>query len=751
MLGMLALAWWYGLQRLDAERQLILRNAQAQQQNLAAIVAENLAQIIDRGRLMALASAELQERKGLELNSAMSLVRTADKVYLRIALYDRQLRPLFASTPGRLNAESSAALRTLSDKPTDAEVFLLPDGKHGEQSWQIPLYFPLADEAGRSNGGLLAILDLGYFLGLYQHIEIGHSGLIHIVSRDGDELIEARREGLALKTQSRPPSALPAGAESAGSISGRLFDDGLVYLSSYQPLKRYPFTVAVSRSQDDILGEHQANRSRFFAILGLCTAAIAFAAWWIAFSLRQQTQLLAALEQADGENRQLIVRLEEEKRRAFELAAHDPLTGLPNRRMFHELVGSHLNHAKRSRRHYALMYLDLDRFKSINDSLGHHVGDLLLQAVAERLRQTLRESDVIARLGGDEFAVLLTRLETPNDCSAVAEKLIQSIVEPLLLEGHTLHTSPSIGIALYPRDGADIATLCRHADAAMYQSKQAGRSRFSYYDPSLNQGGDRSRRLEHALPDAIANGELTLHFQPRVRLEDYRIVGLEALIRWIHPELGLIYPGDFLTLAERNEYLPRLEYWVIASCCRQIADWRADGLPVPRVAINLSGHLLRTGDLPRQLSAALSQYGLHAGDIEIEIAERTLLDLPAEAAASALGALAGQGFRLTLDNAGHGISNLNHVRTLPLHAIKIAPALVGNIRNSTDDGAIVASIITLAHNMKLRVIAEHVEMLDQLVHLKTAGCDEAQGYLLSRPVAAEDASRLLLETTLAPL
>ena len=751
MLGMLVVAWGYGLQRLDAERQLILRNAQAQQQNLAAIVAENLAQIIDRGRLMALASAELQGRKGLDLNSAMSLVRTADKVYLRIALYDRQLHTLFASTPGRLNAESAAALRSLIDKPAAAEVFLLPDGKHGEQSWQIPLYFPLADEAGRSNGGLLAILDLGYFLGLYQHIEIGRSGLIHIVSRDGDELIEARREGLALKTQSRPPSALPAGAEKAGSLSGRLFDDGQVYLSSYQPLNRYPFTVAVSRSQDDILGEHQASRSRFFAILGLCTAAIAFAAWWIAFNLRQQTQLLTALEQSDGENRLLIRRLEEEKRRAFELAAHDPLTGLPNRRMFHELVNSHLNHAKRSRKHYALMYLDLDRFKAINDTLGHHIGDLLLQEVAERLRLSLRESDVIARLGGDEFAVLLTRLETPNDCSAVADKLIQNIAQPLVLEGHALHISPSIGIALYPRDGADIAALCRHADAAMYQSKQAGRRQYTFYDPSLNQGGDRSRRLEHALPDAIANGEMTLHFQPRVRLEDYRIVGLEALIRWTHPEFGLIYPGEFLPLAERNELLPKFEYWVVAACCRQIADWRADGVPVPRVAINLSGHLLRTGDLPRQLSAALSQYGLQTGDIEIEIAECTLLELPAEAAAITLGTLAGQGFKLTLDNAGQGISNLNHVRTLPLHAIKIAPALVGNIRNNTDDGAIVASIITLAHNMKLRVIAGSIEMVDQLVHLKTAGCDEAQGYLLSRPVAAEDARRLLLETTLAPL
>ncbi len=751
MLGMLVVAWGYGLQRLDAERQLILRNTQAQQQNLAAIVAENLAQIIDRGRLMALASAELQGRKGLDLNSAMSLVRTADKVYLRIALYDRQLHTLFASTPGRLNAESTAALRALIDKPAASEVFLLPDDKHGEQSWQIPLYFPLADEAGRSNGGLLAILDLGYFLGLYQNIEIGRSGLIHIVSRDGDELIEARRAGLALKTQSRPPSALPAGAENAGSLSGRLFDDGQVYLSSYQPLKRYPFTVAVSRSQDDILGEHQANRSRFFAILGLCTAAIAFAAWWIAFSLRQQTQLLTALEQSDGENRLLIRRLEEEKRRAFELAAHDPLTGLPNRRMFHELVNSHLNHAKRSRKHYALMYLDLDRFKAVNDSLGHHIGDLLLQEVAECLRQTLRESDVIARLGGDEFAVLLTRLETPNDCSAVADKLIQNIARPLVLEGHALHISPSIGIALYPRDGADIAALCRHADTAMYQSKQSGRSRFTFYDPSLHQGGDRSRRLEHALPDAIANGELTLHFQPRVRLEDYRIVGLEALIRWTHPEFGLIYPGDFLSLAERNEHLPKFEYWVIAACCRQIADWRADGVPVPRVAINLSGQQLSIGNLPRQLSSALSQSGLHASDIEIEIAERTLLDLPTEAIAGALAGLASQGFRLTLDNAGQGISNLNHLRALPLHAIKIAPALVGNIRNSTDDGAIVASIITLAHNMNLRVIAGNVEMVDQLVHLKTAGCDEVQGYLLSRPVAAEDAARLLLETTLAPL
>ncbi len=752
MLGMLAVAWWYGLQRLNTERLLILGNAQAQQQNLATIIAENLAQIIDRGRLMALASAEVQERRGLDLNSAMSLVRTADKVYLRIALYDRQVRPLFASTPGRLGAEGETALHALTAAGmADAEVIVLPDGKRSEQSWQIPLYFPLRDEAGRSNGGLLAILDLGYFLGLYQRIEIGRSGMIHVISRAGEELIEARREGMTLKSQARPPSALPANEETAGSVAGRLFDDGGYYLASYQPLKRYPFTVAVSRSQDDILSEHQTNRQRFFTILWLCTAAIIFASWWIAFSLRQQAQLLSALEQADGENRQLIRRLEEEKRRAFELAAHDSLTGLPNRRMFHELVNSHLNHAKRSRKHYALMYLDLDRFKAINDSLGHHVGDLLLQEVAARLQLSLRESDVIARLGGDEFAILVTRLESAGDCSAIADKLIQSIGQPLTLDGNHVSTSPSIGIAIYPRDGSDIGTLCRHADAAMYQSKQAGRSRFTYYDPSLNQGNHRTQHLEHALPRAVTNGELTLHFQPRVCLENYGIVGVEALARWRHPEFGLIYPGEFLPLADKSNYLPLLEYWVIAAGCRQIVEWRSNGLVVPPLAINLSPRLLNTNDLPRQLNAALSQYGLHPGDIEIEIAESTVLKLQDGSADAALAMLATQGFRLTLDNAGHGISNLHHLRTLPLHAIKISPALVGNLRNSTDDDAIVASIITLAHNMKLRVIAEHVEMLDQLVHLKTAGCDEAQGYLLSRPVAAEEAGRLLRERTLAPL
>jgi diguanylate cyclase (GGDEF)-like protein len=411
---------------------------------------------------------------------------------------------------------------------------------------------------------------------------------------------------------------------------------------------------------------------------------------------------------------------------------------------------SHLTQAKRSRKHYGLMYIDLDRFKSVNDTLGHHVGDLLLQVVAARLRSALRESDVIARIGGDEFSVLLTGLDSVDDIAVIAGKIIQSISQPCPnLDGHELRVSPSIGIAVFPQDGHKMEKLSRHADAAMYQSKQAGRGRFTFYDPALNPTNDRQFELEQSLPGAIANHELILYFQPKVRLSDLRIVGMEALVRWQHPTHGLILPGEFIPMAETTGLDVPLGDWVADACCRQLAQWQAQGLaPIP-VAINVSARQLVDAQLPRRIAGFLASHGVDASLLEVEITEGSLV-ASIDVANKVLHDLESLGVTIALDDFGNGYSSLAYISTLPIHTIKIDRSFINDIRNNPQNVAIVDSIVTLAHKLKMRVIAEGVEVLDQLIHLKTIGCDEVQGYLLSRPVPAEAARKLIAQSILTP-
>ena len=750
----LATTWGVVLNRLESEEALLLQAATRQQESVALIAAENLSQVLDRGRLMALTAADALADGRTEAARKLNGMLAVDSAYLRVSLFDRRQRRVFTSS---WSDEPSAIRKAIGEmvdsrSGTAVAVRLVPAG-NAEFAWQVPVLFPVgkAGNDGRQDGVLLTVLDLGYLLGLYRNIDIGRSGRIHVLADDGRPLAEMDRAGLVLD----PPAIGQRGAGGAGAVPVTRIDSpsaaGGERLVSYHPVERFPLLVAVSRD----VAELRAARADAHlwikrTLIGL-SVAIALAVLWAAFNMRRQYQLLESLKKANCGNRALIGKLEEEKRRAFQLAAHDHLTGLHNRRLFNELVASHLAIAKRSHKHYALMYLDLDRFKGINDTLGHHIGDMLLKTISNRLRDALRDSDVIARLGGDEFAVLATGLDSIDDAALIAAKLVAVVCEPCTnLDGHDLQVGASIGIAIFPRDGRNADMLCRHADAAMYESKRAGRGCFTFYDAALNPAGEWQFSVEQRLPRAIADGELVLHFQPKVRLPDFRITGLEALVRWQHPEHGLIYPKDFITIAESSGHIVELGKWVAEACCRQLAAWRAEGLATVPIAFNVSARQLLDAHLPSFIASTLAAHEIEGTLLEIEITETALVD-SIEAAGIALAALEDLGLRIALDDFGNGFSNLSYIRSLPIHALKIDRSFVSDLRNRPDDAVIVDSIVSLAHNLKMKVIAEGVESLGQIIHLKAAGCDEIQGYCLSRPVPADAARALVARAILEPV
>ena len=727
------------------------RNSQARQESLAIIISENFNRALDQARIFSVASSEWFDGNRTDASKRLTAMCSANQLFLRIALYDETSRKVYESSPDADSSSLTMAIeRRLSNPALTTGLELVPPEDSLTRAWQINLLLPVNDKDGRNHGLLLAVLDLGYVLGLYRDVDIGKSGAIQILLSNGNEIARARMGGLEYTQGTWQTALFPPNHGDQGSVVADYFGDTHSYIASYKHLPKYPFLVVVSRDIAELQTAYGGNRLRSVSVLCLFTAFILLLTYWVSRSLLARERLFDALRNADLENRKLILELEDQTRQAFELASHDALTGLPNRRLFLEMGLSHLSRAKRSRKLFGLMYVDLDRFKSINDTLGHHVGDMLLQTVATRLQSALRESDVIARMGGDEFTVILNEIDSVADIVLVASKVIELISRPCTnLDGHDVQVSPSIGIAIFPQDGHNVEMLCQHADAAMYQSKRAGRGRYTFYDPALNPVRDYQFSLEQRLPTAIADEELVLHFQPKVRMSDFKIMGLEALVRWQHPEHGLIYPGEFVPMAELSGMDVALGDWVAQNACIQLAKWQSLGLsPVP-VAINVSARQLRDLEFPGRVAALLSSYGIAPQLLEVEITESSLVD-SIEIATKVLSDLERIGVHIALDDFGNGYSSLAYIRTLPIHVIKIDRSFIKDIRNSPQDATIVETIVIMAHKLRMQVVAEGVELQDQLLHLKSINCDQVQGYFLSRPVDAAAAGQLILQSILVP-
>jgi diguanylate cyclase (GGDEF)-like protein/PAS domain S-box-containing protein len=423
--------------------------------------------------------------------------------------------------------------------------------------------------------------------------------------------------------------------------------------------------------------------------------------------------------------------------RLEQLAHYDPVTALPNRILFVDRLRQAMARATRSGLQVAVMFIDLDEFKNVNDSLGHRTGDLLLAAVARRLSENVRSSDTLARLGGDEFTVVLPDVKSVREAAQVARKLIDALARPFTIDGHDIHTGASIGISLFPFDGQDVDPLLRAADRAMYDAKRQGKSRAQFHSPRLQAESQERLRLELALRHALERGELDVLYQPQMSTRDGTMIGVEALVRWNHPELGLIEPKDFVPLAEETGLIVPIGEWVLRRACEAGARWARERETPLRVRVNLATPQFRQRDLPERVRAALDESGLDPTLLGLEITESTLAD-DVPAAARSLAQLAELGIEIALDDFGTGYSSFTYLRRFAIRCLKIPAQFVEHIGSSPDDEAIVRAIVAIAKSLGLRVIAEGVEREEQLRFLADLGCDEVQGYLFSRPLPAAE-------------
>lgn len=453
-------------------------------------------------------------------------------------------------------------------------------------------------------------------------------------------------------------------------------------------------------------------------------------------------QANANLVVATIEARKLAEQVQAAKIELDHLAHHDVLTGLPNRILLHDRLDQAIALTRRSGKQLAVLFMDLDRFKHINDSLGHGVGDQLLQSVGQRLLACVRQSDTISRQGGDEFVALIPDIDHAEDAALAAQKMLAAIALPHRIEQHDLHIGASVGISIYPDDGQDAETLIKHADTAMFHAKDKGRNTYAFFEREMTARAIARQSIEASLRLALERQEFVLHYQPKINLHSGTIVGIEALVRWQHPQRGLLEPAQFVPIAEDSGLILRIGRWVLREACRQAQAWQDAGLPPITIAVNTSALEFRAKDFLVNLRGILEETRLQPRYLELELTESVLMR-DASATDSVLHALSALGIQLAVDDFGTGYSSLSYLRQFPINALKIDRSFVNNMTRNANDASLVSAVISMGKSLKQRVIAEGVETAEQVAFLLGQHCDEGQGYFFSHPVGAEALAALL--------
>lgn len=743
VLVLLGALWWTMFERARHDDALIIQEAFINNGNVAQAVALHIEQALDRLRFYNRTLTGNARRD----HAVQELVRMAvgqDATFLRLMHFSATGELLF-TTGTKPEAWLMDAVRQTAKRPAAGEVFIIatvPPEAYA-QAWSLPIIHRLSREEGFSGDFVIALLDLGSIARRFENFQLGKSGEILIIAEDGRELLRLRNGSL-------DPVESIAGSErhrrAFSATNGAVIEqtrDNHERLYAFHRIAGSPLAVLVDRTRYDVLFENAATqRSYWGSALLLTVLALVPTGLWLVVARRRRL-LTERLTRAQTENARLIEQLEQEKLTAYRMATHDRLTGLANRMLFNEIAARYVAQAKRQRSRFAVMFVDLDRFKPINDTWGHKAGDQLLIEVARRLTGAVRQTDLVARFGGDEFVALVSNLRGPRDADTVAGKVVAKLSEPYTgIVGETLSVTPSIGIAFYPDDATEVDALLRAADTAMYQAKNLGRATWVFADATLNRRHDLYTAIEAQLPAALRQGQIAVHYQPIIDLKEFTLSGFEALARWQHQELGAISPTDFVAVAENSGQINELGEYVIEAVAAQLEQWWRAGLPLLPVAVNVSVRQLRTSNLFEIIQRTLERHAVPPRYFSVEITETGLID-PGDKVIETLRRLDGLGVHLAIDDFGTGFSGLTHLRTLPIKRLKIDRSFITDIRNDINDATIVSSTIALSHNLHLQVVAEGVETREQLAHLRANGCDYAQGYFFSPAVEASQATQLL--------
>jgi diguanylate cyclase (GGDEF)-like protein len=593
----------------------------------------------------------------------------------------------------------------------------------------------LATADGTFDGAVIVAVDAAYFVSGYESAKLGEQGLLALLGTDG--FFRIRRTGDAVFSGDALDytSLVQADETLAGEapISNNSWD-GVERWTSAREINGFPLAVVVGLSVDEqLLAVKRDSRAYLWqaamgsVLLALLLTLLGRMSWQLAQSrLRESETKLAHAQRVEY------------------LAYHDGLTGLPNRSLFSKLLGQSILSARRYQRQLAVAFLDLDRFKQINDTLGHEAGDQLLKEVALRLKGCVRESDTVARLGGDEFVVLLAELGDGAYAATVAQKILSALARPFMLIGHEFRVTASIGVCVFPQDGEDEQTLTKHADIAMYQAKAEGKNNFQFYSESLNANSLERLTLESSLRHAVERNEFRLYYQAKRDIASGRITGMEALLRWEHPDLGTVGPMRFLPLAEETGLIVPIGKWVLRAACLQHVAWRRQGLVPVSIAVNLTPRQFFDEHLLDDVKTILTETGMEPRLLELEIAE-SLLTRNVETTLRILSGIKALGVRVAIDDFGTGYSSLATLQRFPLDTIKIDRSFVRDIHGNERDAALADAVIAMGKSLSMTVVAQGVETREQAEFLRTHACDELQGFYFKKPLPAAEFTRLLMD------
>ena len=641
------------------------------------------------------------------------------------------------ATTGGTPSARALAMIAKSARTRDELAMHMADGSGAEGNARLYFSRPLHDTAGTFAGAAVIGVDAGFFVSDYDIDKLGQEGLLGIISREGNFRVTRSGNDVTVAAVESGLPGVPDTESGDAIVETRVLPwDRVERFVSARQLYEFPLKVIVGLGRGEQLAVAERNASAYLyrAIAANFLLMVVIGLLWrLSYKLNRSHRQAVEARMAQAEQ-------------AEYLAFHDQLTGLANRGLFHSLLHQAIQQARRHNRNLAVLFLDLDHFKFINDTLGHEAGDLLLVEAASRLRANLRASDTVARLGGDEFAVLLPEVSDEDYALGVAKKLITAIAAPYTIMAQSCHITVSIGISLYPDHGVDEQVLVKNADAAMYQAKREGKNGARVYSPEMGQASLERMSLEASLQQALLHEEFRLHYQAKYTSAGDQIAGTEALLRWNHPELGLLSPGQFLDIAEESGLMIPLGRWVLRTACEQTVKWQRAGMGHLTVAVNLTARQFFHPALVDDVRAILAETGLQPSLLELELTEGLLLRDVNEAM-KVLTRLRAIGVRLVIDDFGVGYTALSVLKRFSLDAIKIDRSFVHDILSNNEDQALARAIIAMGHDLSLTVVAQGVETGAQADFLRDCLCDQFQGFFFNRPLPSVVLEGLLTEHT----